>query len=257
MQPRKIEGKRRKENQILVENEKVRSTERMVSWTGTKKVKRRKSTAGQKKTAPTRMRWDEMWCDVMKKNRTIFNWIGLRAYFRLCDGINCGNCFICITNMIEKYFKYFKYLILIRFAEKDFNDVRVHVNCALCTVSCAGLFFFLHSLLSVSIHPFQPIISNACRCNHCNHCNHFITFSHFISRINWIIYDDLSLFFFFCCIHSPPLIQIIIHSARDCILSHFSWFYNSVRFYARIGWISRKNNYGSLHLIHSRTYGKK
>lgn len=69
----------------------------------------------------------------------------------------------------------------------------------------------------------------------------------------------------FFCIHSPlplpppspPLIQIIIHFARDCILSCFLWFYNSVRFYARFSGISNqckeeKNDYGSLHLIHSR-----
>lgn len=55
-----------------------------------------------------------------KTSSTKFNWIALRAYFRLYDGINCGNCFICITNMIEKYFKY---LILIRFA-KDFGEVK-------------------------------------------------------------------------------------------------------------------------------------
>lgn len=74
----------------------------------------------------------------------------------------------------------------------------------------------------------------------------------------------------FFCIHSPlplpppspPLIQIIIHFARDCILSCFLWFYNSVRFYARFSGISNqckeeKNDYGSLHLIHSRIVQKE
>ena len=145
------------------------------------------------------------------------NWIALRAYFRLDDGINCGNCFICITNMIEKYFKY---LILIRFTE-DFDGMNVHYFFASerekdRESQMGSWVVYERAPISFQTSIFQA----ACRCNH---CNHFITFSHFILgsielfMTTWVCVPLRLFCFSFIFLHH--LLQIIIHSPRDCILN--------------------------------------
>lgn len=162
----------------------------VVATTSTTTKKKQKKMEWIVKRKCVREKWkeanNEKEIEIERDAKTKFNWIALRAYFRLDDGINCGNCFICITNMIEKYFKY---LILIRFA-KDFDEVNAR-SATFCLI--------------VSV--WRAHYNRACRCNH---CNHFITFSHFIlGSIELFMTIWVWLLLFFCSSKLKFILRVI------------------------------------------------